>query len=115
MLEILLIWSLGKKIGAIASDKGRSSGGYIALFVLAWFGGEFAGGVFGVILNRGEVSAIVYLFALLGAVVGAGAVFILVSLLPSVEDEDYDRPRRKRRRRERDGDEYDGERRSRRP
>jgi hypothetical protein len=112
MLEIILIVVLSKKIASIASDKGRVAAGYVVLFIVGWLGGEFFGAVVGVILNRGEVSGIAYVFALLGAAVGAGSVFTLVTLLPPVEDEEYDRPRRKRRRRRiRDEDDYEEERR----
>jgi hypothetical protein len=115
MLEIILIVVLSKKIASMASDKGRTAAGYVVLFIVGWLGGEFIGAVIGVILNRGQVSGLAYLFALLGAAVGAGCVFTLVSLLPPVEDEDYDRPRRRRRRRRiRGEDEYEEERRPRR-
>jgi len=107
MLEILLIWILAKKIGAMASNKGRNAAGYIVLFVLAWFGGEILGAIFGAVLNKGEFFPTGYLFALVGAAVGAGSAFIIVGALPAIEEEDY-RPRRKRRRRERE-EEVEGE------
>jgi hypothetical protein len=113
MLEIILIVVLSKKIAAMASEKGRAAAGYVVLFILGWLGGEFIGAIFGVILNKGDMRPTAYLFALIGAAIGAGSVFTLVALLPSLEEEDY-RPRRKRRRRRRDEDDYDGERRSRR-
>jgi hypothetical protein len=77
------------------------------MFVLLWFGCEILGAIFGVILTKGEVSAGAYLFALLGAAVGAGISFVIVASLPAVEDEEGAYRGRKRRRIERDDDEYD--------
>src|SRR6516162_992955 len=101
MLEILLIWFCGKKIGEMATDKGRNSAGYIVMFVLLWFCAEIFGAIFGLILSKGELFPVAYIFALVGAAVGAGAGFMIVGSLPSLEDEDINPRRRKRRRRER--------------
>jgi hypothetical protein len=88
MLEILLVIHLCRRIGARLQDKGRPSGWFKFLVVVAWFGGEFAGGVAG-----GIVSAIihgpdnepallpVYLAALAGAGLSTAFVFLLASQL----------------------------------
>src|SRR5258707_15290175 len=88
MLEIILIWVLAKKLGAMASDKGRAAAGWIVLFVFLWFSCEFLGAIFGTILTRGEFFPVGYLFALLGAAIGAGSSFMIVSILPPVENEE---------------------------
>jgi hypothetical protein len=108
MCEIILIVVLAKKIAAKASANCRASAGYVVLFVLAWFGCEFIGGLFGVIINNGEADMSTYGLALVGAAIGAGSVFTLVSLLPPLEDNEYDRSRRNW-----DEADYEGERRSR--
>jgi len=114
MCEIILIVLLAKKVAAMATEKGRASAGYVVLFIVGWLGGEFIGELFGAIVNKGEMSAGVYAFALLGAAIGAGSVFMLIALLPPLEDEESYRPGRRRRTRDHYEDDYDGERRSRR-
>jgi hypothetical protein len=98
MLEIILIIFLAKMIGNIATEKGRNAAGYIVLFVLMWVGGEIVGAIIGVIISRGELSVGGYLFAILGAAVGAATAFMITSCMPSVEEDEYV-PRRRRKRR----------------
>jgi len=80
MLEILLIIHLCKKIGTKIRSRGGSPGGYQALLVLMWFGGEILGailgGVFTAIINpHEEMFLLAYLFAIIGAVIGAATAF----------------------------------------
>jgi hypothetical protein len=84
MLEILLVYFLCKKLGTIARDKGRRAGGYQAMLIGMWIGGEFFGGFLGVMMADGEVTAAAYGMALLGAAVGAIGAFVIVSTLKSV-------------------------------
>jgi hypothetical protein len=108
MCEILLLWFMGKKIAAMAENKGRAAVLFVVMLVLLWFGGEICGGIFGFILIRGneDKMPVVYICALLGAAAGAGLSFLIVGLLPPAHDED--RPRRRRRpRRARLDDEED--------
>jgi hypothetical protein len=98
MCEIVAIVLLAMKVSKIAGNKGRSSAGYVVLFISGWVGGEFLGVILSFILARGEPELVVaYGFALVGAAIGAGSVFTLVALLPPLEDDDYDNPWRKRR------------------
>jgi uncharacterized membrane protein YeaQ/YmgE (transglycosylase-associated protein family) len=84
MLEIIALIALTNKIGSIAEQKGHKSGGYKALTVLLWIGGEFIGAFFGAAMASGDESAIctVYLIAIIGAAIGAGIAFAIVNSLP---------------------------------
>jgi len=73
MLEIFFLIFLSKKIGKIVEAKGRKPGGYKAMLVAFWFGGEIIGLIIGGAMF-GESIAI-YLIALIGAGVGAAASF----------------------------------------
>jgi hypothetical protein len=79
MLEIILLIALTRRIGHILEQKGRKSGWYKLLTVVLWFGGEVAGGIVGgvVVAVSGVNELIIYLIALIGAAVGAGAAFLI--------------------------------------
>jgi hypothetical protein len=87
MLEILILWQLCKNIGVKLRAKGRSPGGYQFMLVAMWFGGEIIGGIIGVIVLEGGLGA--YLLAILGAVAGVVAAFVIVNSLAPIE---VDRP-----------------------
>ena len=73
MLEILFLIHLTKKIGKIVEPKGRKPGGYKAMLVAFWFGGEILGLVIGMsVLGEGIG---MYLIALVGAGIGAAVSF----------------------------------------
>ncbi len=76
MLEIILLVVLARKIGDICESKGRKATGYKILLVVLWIGGEFFGALIGALIAGGEGIA-VYVFALLGAAIGAGIAFLL--------------------------------------
>jgi uncharacterized Tic20 family protein len=87
MLEILALWWLTKRIGTIVRQKGHESLAYQIIAVVLWFGGEIAGGIFGLIVGafmNDSLGCLIYLFALVGAVGGGGfAYFIATRLSPS--------------------------------
>jgi hypothetical protein len=85
MLEIILLITLTRRIGDILEQKGRKSGWYKLLTVLLWFGGEIIGGIIGLIFVglSGLNEALIYVVALIGAVVGASAAFIIAKAVPS--------------------------------
>ena len=85
MLEILLLIFLTKKIGEICQDKGRKAGGYKALTVVLWFGGEIVGAILGLVATSGEGGALVYVLALIGAAVGAVISFTIVNNLTPLD------------------------------
>jgi hypothetical protein len=131
VLEILFIIWLVRKIGDTAGGKGHNPLPFQIAVVVFWFGGEIIGAVVGLIAagatGRGGDDAGflcgVYIFALFGALCGAGACFLLVMVLPANRQrgymDDYDDYRhgrtgpRRRRSRYEDEDEEDRDRRRR--
>jgi hypothetical protein len=86
MLELLLLWGLSSWIGRIVEQKGLNKWPYQLMLVLFWFGGEITGGIFGfVAMSQGggpqndEALAMVYVFALGGAVLGAVMAFVIAN------------------------------------
>ncbi len=73
MLEILFLIHLSKKIGKIVEAKGRKPGGYKAMLVAFWFGGEIVGLLIGGAMVGESIG--IYLIALIGAGVGAAVSF----------------------------------------
>jgi hypothetical protein len=86
MLEILFIIFLAKKIGAKVRDKGRTAGGYQALLVLLWVGGEITGFILGFSMGM-ENGA--YLLALMGAATGAVIAWIVASAVKPLNQPMY--------------------------
>ncbi len=80
MLEIFLIIALGKKLSALAVEKGRSKG-WAALGAGFWFGGEVMGFIIGGLLDLGMGA---YLIALVFAGIGAGVAYGIVKGLPPI-------------------------------
>src|SRR5882724_6942282 len=91
MLEILLVIFFCKKVGNIVRPKGYSVGWFRFFVVIAWFGGEFAGGLTGGVISAltdngpDPHMGLVYLCALVGAAVGVGIVFAIANHLGSKE------------------------------
>ncbi len=105
MLEIIILIALCKRLGTIVREKGYRAGGYQFMLVAFWFGGEIAGAIFGVVLAHATHPELeeaplgmVYIPALLGAVLGAVTAFIIAKSLHPVQpaptgygEHDYDR------------------------
>lgn len=68
MIELIIIFTLGKSISGIIRDKGRKPFKYVLLMILMWVGFEFLGAFIGAMIF-GE-GLIVYPFALGGAALG---------------------------------------------
>ena len=79
MLEILLIIWLGKKLSALAKERGRS-GAWAALGIGFWFFGEIVGFFIGGMLGFEGLGA--YPIALVLAAMGAGVGYFIVANLP---------------------------------
>src|SRR4051812_26934649 len=100
VLEILLLFVLGKKIAAIAKSKNRNPAGYVLLLVFGWFILGFGTGVvLAIIATTGgatEDDAIIAFIPgyLIGVVAAATLAFMVVKMVSPL-------------RRNRDGDEYD--------
>lgn len=78
MIEILCVIALCKHLGSLLRAKGRRPGGFQALAVVLWFGGELTAAVIGVTL--GITGAGLYVTTLLGALVGASIAWAVASL-----------------------------------
>ncbi len=117
MLEIILLFVLGKKIAALAGEKGRSGWPFVLVLIALWVGGEIAGGVAGAVvsvyaLGDDEPNMLLMIVgALVGAATGAVVAFLIVKSVPPVSlpdyEDEYDRPTR---RRDRDDDDRDDDR-----
>jgi len=98
MLEILILISLTKQIGAIVEKKGYNSRGYKIATVALWFGGEFFGAIVGSAFTGGgeSLNCLLYFIALIGAGIGAGISFAIANSLnpmdPSLTLEDRTQP-----------------------
>src|SRR5262249_16737476 len=85
MLEIIVLFRLGRNIAARARDKGRRGTPFVLLLLALWFGGEIVGAVAGVVLSqvlngRREPSALlIYVVALAFATIGAVIAFKVVN------------------------------------
>ena len=79
MLEILFLIFLTKKIWKIVEEKGRKPGGYKAMLVAFWFGGEILGLIIGMSALGEGIG--MYLIALIGAGIGAGVSFAIANNL----------------------------------
>jgi hypothetical protein len=79
MLEIILLIFLTRRIGEIVEEKGRKTIWFKVLTVALWIGGEITGAIIGAIVAAvsGVSDILIYVFALLGAAVGAGIAFII--------------------------------------
>jgi hypothetical protein len=82
MLEILVLFWLGRDIGRMAESKGRSKAGYIVMLVVCWFIGELLGAMVGAVLApKGLVYADfnlgAYLCALGGAALGGVTAYMI--------------------------------------
>lgn len=81
MLEIFLLITFGKKLAALANEKGRSSG-WAALGVMFWIGGELIGFIIGALLGFEGLAA--YPVAIAVAALGAFVAWMVVKNLPAV-------------------------------
>jgi uncharacterized membrane protein YeaQ/YmgE (transglycosylase-associated protein family) len=84
MLEIILLVFLTRHVGEIVQAKGRRGGWYKLMTVLLWLGceitGAFIGGIVVALSHSGTL--LVYVFALVGAAVGAGISVIIARAVP---------------------------------
>lgn len=92
MLEIILLIFLTRRVGETVREKGRRAGWYKLMAVLLWIGCEVAGAVVGGIVTAVSGAGnnlLVYLFALIGAAVGAGISLLIAH---NVSPLAYDQP-----------------------
>lgn len=87
MIEIILLIYLTRTVGNIIRAKNRKTGWYKFMVVGLWFGGEILGAITGgVIVGLSDApQAIIYLFALAGAAIGATVSYIIAKSVPPLE------------------------------
>ena len=95
MLEIMILFAMGKSIAAKARAKGRRGTPYVLLLLGLWFGGEIFGALVVIVATAvtsgGEPDMfLAYLGALGFAVLGAVIAFTIVGALQSVHDDQDD-------------------------
>lgn len=93
MIEILFLYFLCKKMGTVLRDKGWNTTFWMQLaVVVAWFGSMVAAGfvyTLYLLMTKGQAAAehpdmlVLYPMAFLGAGVGVGLLFTIVSFFPS--------------------------------
>ena len=89
MLEIILVIGLCSALGKMLRAKGRKPFWMQVMLVVCWLMGEFTGGfIAGIVhvIRNGENAPMgigVYLFAILGAALGAAFTFLVAYLLPA--------------------------------
>ncbi len=86
MIEIIAMYLTSKNIAEIAKDKGYSKSLWRLLAILAWIIFEFIGVVLGLIILGEEGGLMIYLFALLGALLGVFVVRKILDSRPNVKD-----------------------------
>ncbi len=90
LLEIFIVFALCRALGNKLREKERNPLGYQFLLVAFWIVGEITGAIFGfvigAIVNGGDEPSWLFGYGggLLGAACGAGAVFLIAHLLPSL-------------------------------
>jgi hypothetical protein len=114
MIEVVVLYFLGKQTAQTAESKGYSGTTFALLLILFWVVGEFGGGFFAVrVLGRADEKMLVghllggavgrmligYVCALLGAGIGVALSFLVLTVLPGGSEEDRALLRRKYRRR----------------
>jgi hypothetical protein len=90
MLELLVLWQLGKSVAAKARARGKPATRYVCLLLALWFLGEVVGAVAftaasAVMRGRGVDDGdflLAYLVAITGASVGAYTAFKIVGRRP---------------------------------
>lgn len=85
MLEIIGLYYASKTIGALAAEKGYSSGLYRFLTFIFWFVFEIIGLVLGILLF-GEETLLIYLTGIAGALGGFFLLKYIVKRLPAKTD-----------------------------
>jgi uncharacterized membrane protein YeaQ/YmgE (transglycosylase-associated protein family) len=82
MLEILFLIWFCKKLASIARDKNRP-GSWGAVGAIGWIGGEIGGAVLGASTSNAQGMDL-YGYAIMGAIVGALAAWLIVRNLSEV-------------------------------
>jgi hypothetical protein len=97
MIEIIILWQLGRRISDRAVARGRRGGRYVLLLLALWFFGEFAAGLSAIValavLGQQEADyfpVAVYVAAIAGAAAGAWIAFTVASRGPVMPTAEFD-------------------------
>lgn len=82
MLEIFMLFTLGRNIANKARRKGQSGAAAVLILLALWFGGEIFGAIVGAVLSGGKDILVAYIGAIFGAIIGACIAFTIVSSMP---------------------------------
>jgi hypothetical protein len=91
MLEILIVASLGNRLAKLVRAKGRHPFLFVALLVVLWVAGEFAGAFLGSVVtgltgqSDGLAFALICGFTFAGAAAGAILTFAIARTVPAIE------------------------------
>jgi hypothetical protein len=90
VIEIFGILFLSNRINRILEMKGQESIWYQLMIVPLWILGEIIGAIVGIIITDAKESArlVVYLFALGGAIICSGVLYLYADSLPEMEKEE---------------------------
>jgi ABC-type Fe3+-siderophore transport system permease subunit len=94
MVEILILYGLGRAIAAKAREAGRSGTSYAFLLHALWFCGEIIGGVLvmltAFLFGGGKEPSLLLVYggALIGGAIGAVTAFLIVTALLPVDPHD---------------------------
>jgi hypothetical protein len=109
MLELLLLYALGKNIAEKAENQGKGGALFVIILIVLWFLGEITGAFIGMAVSGEVLYAI--LWAYVGAACGAILAYTFLAVLPLIEGAtaERERPRPRRRRRKRPARDRDEE------
>jgi hypothetical protein len=94
MIEILILYGLGRAIAARAREAGRSGSSYAFLLHALWFCGEIIGGVLvmltAFLFGGGKEPSLLLVYggALIGGAIGAVTSFLIVAALLPLDARD---------------------------
>jgi hypothetical protein len=93
MLEIVLLIGLWKAMGSLVESKNRYALPFQILVPIMWFGGAIFGGAVCAVVaafnkDNDVNKLIVYVYALAGAAISVGFLFLIAACLPEARDED---------------------------
>lgn len=88
MIEIILIILISNRIAGIAEEKGYSKGLWRFFAILSWVICEFIGAIIGFIVMGLDAGFIVYIFAIIGAILGVFIVKKIIDGKPNLSNDD---------------------------
>jgi hypothetical protein len=84
MIELIAIYISSKNIAEIAKEKGYSGGLWRFFAIISWLFFEFIGAVIGILLFGEDAGLLLYIPALIGAILGIYLVRMLIQNKPNL-------------------------------